>query len=158
MFPTRIACRALGVSQWWFYTWRDRPPTPRQTRRAELTEAITRVFHTSGGTYGSPRVAIELREHGWRVSENTVAKIMAEHGLVARGTRRRRSLTRPGRRPAAPDLAQRQFTTTEPDQVWCGDLTEIATDEGTLYLAVVIDLLLPAPARLRHGRATGGPG
>src|SRR5690606_2075783 len=56
--PHAVACRALGVSQSWFYTWRDRPPTPRQRRRAELAEAIRVAFDASGGTYGSPRITL----------------------------------------------------------------------------------------------------
>jgi putative transposase len=69
--PHATACRALGVSQAWFYKWRDRRPTARQRRRAELDDAIRAVFDASGGTYGSPRVALDLRAAGWRVSERT---------------------------------------------------------------------------------------
>ncbi|MET8249102.1 IS3 family transposase, partial [Streptomyces sp. NPDC005202] len=98
------------------------------------------MFHGSGGTYGSPKVFIELARRGWRVSVNTVAKVMAELGLAGRKVRRRRSLTRPGKRPAAPDFVRRDFTAEEPDLVWAGDLTEIETGEGKLYLATVIDL------------------
>ncbi|CAM5440866.1 IS3 family transposase [Streptomyces hirsutus] len=77
---------------------------------------------------------------GWRVSVNTIAKLMAELGLVARKVRRRSGLTRPGKRPASPDFVHRDFTAEEPDLVWCGDMTEIVTGEGKLYLATVIDL------------------
>ncbi|GAA1768565.1 IS3 family transposase [Luedemannella helvata] len=138
--PHAIACRALGVSESWFYKWRDRPPTPRRDRRDRLAVAVRTVFDASGGTYGSPRVGDELREQGWRVSDNTIAVLMAELGLVARPKRRRRGLTRQGKRPAAPDLIRRQFTAPAPDVAWCGDMTEINTDEGKLYLATVIDL------------------
>src|SRR2546421_468993 len=78
--PHALSCRALGVSQSWFYKWRDRPPTPRQDRRARLVAAVRQVFDASGGTYGSPRIGIELRERGWRVSDNTIAALMAEWG------------------------------------------------------------------------------
>ena len=138
--PHTLTCRALGVSESWFYKWRHRQPTARQQRRAELDEAIRGVFDASGGTYGSPRVALELREAGWRVGENTVAARMAALGLAGRTPKRRRSLTRQGRRPAAPDLVARRFTAAGPDVLWCGDMTEIVTDEGKLYLATVIDL------------------
>ncbi|WKX68590.1 IS3 family transposase [Streptomyces sp. XD-27] len=103
-------------------------------------EEIRRIFETSGGTYGSPRVFVELVRAEWRVSVNTVAQVMAELGLVARVVRRRRGLTRPGKRAAAPDRVRRDFTAPAPDLVWAGDMTEIATDEGRLYLATVIDL------------------
>jgi transposase InsO family protein len=138
--PHAVACRALGVSESWFYKWRDRPPTPRQQRRADLVDRIGKIFAESGGTYGSPRVALDLWAEGWRVSVNTVAQIMAELGLVARVRRRRRSLTKPGRRAAARDHVRRQFTAVAPNLLWCGDLTEIVTGEGKLYLASVLDL------------------
>ncbi|QHC26410.1 IS3 family transposase [Streptomyces sp. GS7] len=138
--PHAVSCRALEVSQSWFYKWLGRPPTPRDERRADLTLAIREVFDASGGTYGSPRVHIELRANGWRVSKNTVAKVMAELGLAGRVRKRRRSLTRQGRRPVAPDLVRRKFTAPAPDVAWCGDMTEVETGEGKLYLATVIDL------------------
>ncbi|WP_344194082.1 IS3 family transposase, partial [Acrocarpospora corrugata] len=134
------SCRALGVSPSWFYKWRDRPPTAREQRRAGLDAEITAVFTASGGTYGSPRVTRDLREKGWRISENTVAARMAELGLVARVRAKPRSLTRQGKRPAAPDLVRRNFTAVAPDVLWCGDVTEITTGEGKLYLATVEDL------------------
>ena len=71
--PHATACRALGVSPSWFYKWHQRPPSPRQRRRAELDEAVRRVFEASAGTYGSPRITAELKAVGWRIGENTVA-------------------------------------------------------------------------------------
>jgi putative transposase len=138
--PHTLSCRALGLSESWFYKWRDRPSTPRQVRRAELADKVREFFDASGGTYGSPRVTLDLWAAGYRVSENTVAKLMAELGLAGRRPRRRRSLTKPGRRPAAPDRVRRQFTAVAANLLWCGDLTEIVTDEGKLYLATVLDL------------------
>jgi transposase InsO family protein len=138
--PHALTCRALGLSQSWFYKWRDRPPTPRQQRRAELAERIRELFDASGGTYGSPRITLDLWAEGWRVSVNTVAKLMAELGLAGRTPKRRHHLTRPGRRPAAPDRVRRQFTAPAPNVLWCGDLTVVDTDEGKLYLATVLDL------------------
>jgi transposase InsO family protein len=130
----------LGLPQSWFYKWRDRPPTPRQTRRAELADAIRAIFDDSGDTYGSPRVTQDLWAAGWQVGENTVAKLMASLGLAGRKPKRRRNLTRQGKRPAAPDRVGRTFSAAAPNVLWCGDLTEIATDEGKLYLATVLDL------------------
>jgi putative transposase len=138
--PVTLACRALGVSPSWFYKWRDRPPTPRQDRAEQLVEAVWGSFRASGFTYGSPRVWLDLHEAGWRVSVNTVAAVMAAHGWAGRKPPRRRSLTRQGRRPAAPDLVGRRFIANRPDQLWCGDVTYIDTGEGWLYLASVLDL------------------
>ncbi len=102
-------------------------------------------FDDSGGTpgtYGSPRVWEDLAEAGWAVSVNTVASSMARQGLVARSPKpKRRSLTRPDKAAAPiPDLVGRDFTAERINQKWCGDLTEIPTDEGKLYLAIVEDL------------------
>jgi transposase InsO family protein len=142
--PHAVACRALGVSESWFYKWRGRPPTPRQARRTRLDAAVRGSFDESGGspgTYGSPRVLADLLDAGWKVSAKTVAASMASQGLVARAKRRRRSLTRPDKR-AVPfaDLVRRDFTAGAINEKWCGDLTEIPTDEGKLYLATVEDL------------------
>src|SRR5207302_10656874 len=77
---------------------------------------------------------------GVQVSEMTVVTLMAELGLAGCKPRRRRQLTKPGKRPAAPDLVRRKFTAVAPNLLWCGDLTEVDTDEGKLYLATVLDL------------------
>ena len=143
--PHAAACRALEVPQSTFYKWRDRPPTPRQARRSRLDAAVKESFDDSGGTpgtYGSPRVWEDLIETGWVVSVNTVADSMARQGLHGRTPkRRRRSLTRPDKAAApVPDLVKRDFNAEEINQKWCGDLTEIPTDEGKLYLATVEDL------------------
>ncbi|MFI6404833.1 IS3 family transposase [Streptomyces sp. NPDC050548] len=138
--PHRLACRIVGVSESWFYKWRDKPTTAREVRRGKLADAIKGIFADSGGTYGSPKVWLLLVRDGWRVSVNTVARLMAELGPAGRKMRRRRGLTRPGRRAAAPDFVCRDFSADAPDQVWCGDMTEIVTGEGKLYLATVIDL------------------
>src|SRR5262245_645033 len=103
-------------------------------RRAELADKIREIFDASGGTYGSPRVTLDLWAAGYRVSENTVAKLMAELGLAGRKPKRRRSLTKAGKRSVAPDRVRRQFTAVAPNLLWCGDLTEVATEEGKLYL------------------------
>lgn len=143
--PHALSCRALEVPESTFYKWHSRPPTPRHQRRAELDAAVKASFQDSGGTpctYGSPRVWEDLIEAGWRVSKKTVAASMARQGLQGRcPKRKRRSLTRPDKAAAPiPDLVKRDFAAEAIDQRWCGDLTEIPTDEGKLYLATVLDL------------------
>jgi len=143
--PHATCCRWLGVSESWFYKWHHRLPTARQRRRAELDAAVKASFDDSGGTpgtYGSPRVFEDLREAGWTVSVNTVAASMARQGLRGRcPKRKRRSLTRADKAAAPiPDLVKRDFTAARIDLRWCGDLTEIPTDEGKLFLATVEDL------------------
>ena len=143
--PHAVSCRALEVRSSTFYKWWDRPLTPCQERRARLDAAVKKSFDDSGGTpgtYGSPRVFEDLVDDGWKVSVNTVAESMARQGLQGRSPKRkRRSLTRPDKAAAPiPDLVGRDFTAEAINVKWCGDLTEIPTDEGKLYLATVEDL------------------
>jgi len=139
--PHAAACRALAVSEAWFYKWRHGDRSPQHARREQLGIAIRRLFAAHRGTYGSPRITADLREEGWRVSENTVAKVMAELGLAARGKHRRKSTTRQGKgRWRAPDLVKRQFGTDGLNRKWYGDGTEVPTDEGKCYLDSVLDM------------------
>jgi putative transposase len=139
--PVALACRALGVSPGWFYKWRDRDVSLRRARRRALADLVATLFARHRGRYGSPRIAAELRELGWRVSDNTVAALMAEQHLVARAKRRRKTTTQPGRgRWRAADQVKRDFTAERINQRWFGDGTEIPTDSGKLYLASVLDI------------------
>jgi transposase InsO family protein len=139
--PHAVACRALEVSESWFYKWRHRPPTRRQARRADIDTKVKASFDGSDGTYGSPRVLVELREAGERVSKKTVIGSMARQGLVARPKRRRRGLTKPDQAvPPAPDLVRRDFSAPGPDRKWCGDFKQIDTDQGPVFLASCEDL------------------
>jgi putative transposase len=139
--PQAVACRALGVSQAWFYKWRHGDASPRHARRAQLASEVARLFAAHHGRYGAPRITADLREAGWRVSENTVAALLREQGLAARPRRRRRSTTRPGRSDRrAPDLIGRAFAAAQLNRKWYGDGTEIPTAEGKLYLDSVLDV------------------
>lgn len=140
--PVAVGCRALSVSRSFAYKWRAGDRSARHARRARLAAVISDLFVAHRGTYGSPRITADLRELGWVVSENTVAKLMAEQQLVARPRRRRRATTRPdGSARKAPDLLRRDFTPPErPNRAWVGDLTEIPNGEGRFYLATVEDL------------------
>jgi transposase InsO family protein len=142
--PHTVACRALGVSQSWFYKWaghaRAGTLPPRAARRARLAAEVKRLFESYRGKRGSPMITADLQDAGWRVSKNTVAALMAEQNLVARPKRRRRATTRPGRgRWRAPDLVKRDFPATRLNCKWYGDGTEIPTSEGKLYLTSVMD-------------------
>jgi transposase InsO family protein len=142
--PHTVACRALGVSQSWFYKWaghaRAGTLPPRPARRARLAAEVKRLFEAYQGKRGSPMITADLQDAGWRVSKNTVAALMAEQNLAARPKRRRRATTRPGRgRWRAPDLVKRDFPATRLNCKWYGDGTEIPTSEGKLYLTSVMD-------------------
>lgn len=139
--PHAVSCRALDVSESWFYKWHGRPPTARQARRDALDAEVKRFFDASGGSYGSPRVHVDLVEAGWCVSVNSVAASMARQELVARTKRRRKGLTRPDKAAVpAGDLICRDFTAEAPNSRWVGDIKQIDTGEGKLYLATAIDL------------------
>ena len=140
--PHVLSCRVLGVSESWFYKRRQGRPSDRQLRRADIDAKVRASFDASGGTYGSPRVLADLRDSGERVSKKTVEASMTRQGLVARpAPRRRRWLTRPAAGAEVfPDLIRRDFRAVAINQKWSGDLTEIPTDEGKLYLAAVEDL------------------
>ena len=140
--PHAVSCRALGVSQAWFYKWKRGEASPRRARRAALSALVAYLFALHKGNYGSPRMWLDLRDMGWRVSVNTVAQLMAEQDLIARRRRKRRGLTRPDRSARkAPDLLQRNFDPPAvPDVAWVGDLTDLPNDEGKFHLAAVLDL------------------
>jgi transposase InsO family protein len=139
--PHAFTCRALQVSESWFYKWLDRPATAQQTRRGEVDTEVLRRFEDSGRSYGSPRIFEDLVEAGWKISEKTVAESMHRQGLYGRKPKRRKGLTKQDKTaPKFPDLLRRDFTAAKPNLKWCGDITEIPTDEGKLYLATVIDL------------------
>lgn len=141
--PYAVACRALEVSESWFYKHKNRPPTPTEERRDALDAAIERVFADEDGEYGSPRVHAELVERAEfaRLSVNTVAKRMRRKGLRAKKRPVRRSLTRPDKAaPKFENLLARDFNPPAANVSWCGDITEIQCWDGKLYLATVIDL------------------
>lgn len=139
--PHTVACRALGVSQSWFYKWRGGTLPPRVQRRDRLQAEVARLFALHESKYGSPRITADLREAGWRVSQNTVAALMRELGLAARRKKKRKSTTRPGRgRWRAPDLVQRHFPARQLNRKWFGDGTQIVTNEGRLHLVSVLDV------------------
>ena len=139
--PHAASCRALGVSRSWFYKHQGGELPPRAARRERLKAEVARLFGVHEGKYGSPRITADLREAGWRVSENTVAALMREQGLAARRKKKRKATTRPGKgRWRAPDLVQRDFPAEAVNVKWYGDHTEIRTDEGKLHLASVLDV------------------
>lgn len=140
--PYAVACRALGVSQSWFYKWRPGLLPPSARRRARLDAEVAVRFAARSGRDGAPRITAALREDGWAVSEKTVAASMARQGLFARpGRRGRRATTRPGRgRWRAEDLVKRKFPAPGINRRWYGDGTEIKTGEGKLYLDSVLDM------------------
>jgi putative transposase len=138
--PVSLLCEVLGVSRSGFHAWLQRTPSERWLSDVRLLELIHQVHEESDGTYGSPRIHAELRHRGIRVGRKRVERLMRRHRLSGLVTRRKGKTTIrvPGVRPA-PDLVGRDFRPSEPNRLWVADLTAVATWEGKLYLAVVLD-------------------
>ena len=153
--PHAVSCRALGVSRSWFYKHKDGVLPPRAAAAGgSWPPRSARLFAAHRGKYGSPRITADLRDAGWRVSENTVAALMREQGLAARRKKKRRSDDPAGQGPLArPDLVKRDFPAAKINPKWYGDGTEIDTGQGKLYLASVLDMALATGARVRARRA-----
>ena len=132
--------RVLGVSPSGYYAWRERPPSARTRVDQGLLTQICEIHGRSRGTYGAPRIHAELRDRGVRCGRKRVARLMRQAGLTGAQRRRYRGTTRQNPDAVtAPDLVQRDFTASEPDQLWVADITYVPTGEGWLYLATVLD-------------------
>lgn len=139
-FPVQFMCRMLGVSRSGYYAWRDRTPSMRSRQDAALSAKIHEIHRRSRQTYGSPRVHAELRALGTRCSRKRVERLMRKAGLQGRMRGKRKGTTRRGKRAPAGDLVKRNFAAAEPDRVWAADITYVATGEGFLYVAFILDV------------------
>jgi putative transposase len=142
-YPITVLCRCLGVSTSGFYDWarRRHHPSARTVRDAELTTTITEIHTASRQTYGAPRIHAELAlGDGIRVGRKRVARLMRLAGIQGIYLRRRGCCTRRDLLAAASDdLVGRRFDADAPDVLWVSDVTEHRTEEGKVYLAVVLD-------------------
>lgn len=140
-FSIRTMCYVLDVTTSGFYEWRDRATAQHDLDDQALLVEIRAIFEASRGLYGSPRVHAELIHGGRAVSRKRVARIMRENDLVARLPKRFRKTTLSEHdRRIAPNVLERNFEVEKPDTAWVGDITYVWTDEGWLYLAVLLDL------------------
>ena len=144
LWPIRVQCQVLGVSVTGYHEHMARLLTIARRRHLSdeaLLVHIRAVFAAHRGAYGWPRVWRQLRAEGVRVGKLRVQQLMQQHGIRARGKRRFR-ITTDSRHslPIAPNLLNRNFAVAAPNRVWAGDMTYIHTEEGWLFLAVVLDL------------------
>jgi putative transposase len=141
VFPIATMARVLGVSKAGYYGWLRRSPSAHAAADAVLLQRIKTIHVTSHETYGVPRVHAELRAGGEKHGRKRVARLMREAGIV--GVSRRRGTVVTTRRDKearpAPDLVDRDFSASAPNQLWVADITFIPTSAGFLYLAVVLD-------------------
>jgi putative transposase len=140
LHPITKLCSLLEVSRAGFYAWCGRPPSRRAVEDARLTILVREAHERSRRTYGSPRVHAELQAKGVFVSRGRVIRLMQAEKIVARQRRRYRCTTIEHDQPVAPNLLDRDFEASRPNQKWVSDTTEIVTGEGRLFLAVVVDL------------------
>jgi putative transposase len=133
-------CRVLGLARAGYYAWSRRQPARRSQTEAALSAQIRTIHQQSRATYSASRMRAELQAQGVRCGRKRIARLMRHAGLVGCHRRRRRTLTRRDSQALpAPDLVERNFQATGPTQLWVADLSYLATGEGWLYLAVILD-------------------
>jgi putative transposase len=141
-FPVRVLCDVMGVSTAGYYAWRGRPESPRMAANRALLAEIRRLHLAHRGRYGGPRIHAALCGLGHTASRGPVERLMRHHGIHAITPRRFRACTTDSRHdwPIAPNRLAQKFAAERPNQVWLADITYVPTEEGWLYLAVVLDL------------------
>jgi putative transposase len=140
-YPAEVLCRALRLSRGGYYAWMGSGGGKRARSDAALLEEIRRVHGEHDKKYGSPRVYHALRKSGIRCSKERVERLMREDGLQAKHKRKFKVTTDSKHNlPVGPNILAGRFSWERPNQAWAGDMTYIATDEGWLYLAVLLDL------------------
>jgi len=143
VFAVSAMSRVFRVSRSGFYAWRQRQtnPSPRQQQHDRLDAVVKEAFKSRKGRYGAPRLTLDLVESGNRHDRKTIAKSLRRQGLRAKAAKKFKATTNSNHNlPVAPNLLQQDFSATAPNQKYVGDITYLWTDEGWLYLAVVIDL------------------
>jgi putative transposase len=131
----------LEVSRGGFYSWIRRYKSRREQENEQLLIEIREEFRKGRKTYGSPSITRELKKQGKKVNKKRVARIMRENGIRAKTKRKFKVTTHSGHKyPISPNLLNQDFTASGPNKVWVSDITYIATKEGWLYLAVILDL------------------
>ena len=140
-FSVSLMCQMMDVSRSQYYAWLKQPKTAREIENETLMIIIKELFNTSRKTYGTRRLKKQLAEKGWKVSRRRIGRLLKEMGLSCKTKRKFKATTdSKHNHPIAPNLLNREFDVDMPDQYYVGDITYIATQEGWLYLAVVIDL------------------
>ena len=140
-FAVNTMCRFLQVSRSAYYDWLHRMPTAGEKDDTDLTGILESVFKKSRATYGTRRLKAVLLDRDRTVSRRRIGRLMREAGLACKTKRKFKATTNSRHdQPIAPNHLDRQFTVSQPNQAYAGDITYIPTQEGWLYLAVVIDL------------------
>lgn len=140
-FSLALMCRLLSVSASGYYDWRSRKPSRREEENRQLANKIKAIFDDEKSRAGALRITKRLNNEGTPVGRHRVAKIMRSNGWRARAAKKFKATTNSNHQlPVAPNLLQQNFSAHRPNEKWVSDITYIWTDEGWLYLAVVMDL------------------
>jgi transposase InsO family protein len=143
-YSIRALCQALEVSASGYYDWQQRKSSPgrRALEEQELRTDITRIHKDSRQTYGAPRVQMSLRAQGQRHGRNRIARLMREQGLAGRQKKRYRLRTTDSNhdQPIAPNRLAQLPKASRPNQIWAADITYVATAQGWVYVAAIVDL------------------
>jgi putative transposase len=136
-----MMCNALKVSRSGYYAWRTRPPSNRVKTDQQLTPLIRQIHRDSKGVYGAPRIRAELESQGHHHGKHKIARLMRLQGIRGCPQRRFRVTTQSDpSHPVAKNLLKQDFTAKQPNQRWAADITYIPTQQGWLYLAIIMDL------------------
>lgn len=134
-------CKVLKVSRSSYYKWLKGGISKRKYENQILTNEITKIFHMSKQTYGSPRITMALAKQGFKASRPRVAKLMRLAGLKSKVRKKYRITTDSNHKyPIAKNLLKREFNPGKINKVWVSDITYIRTKQGWLYLTIIIDL------------------
>ncbi|MCT2195985.1 MULTISPECIES: IS3 family transposase [Paenibacillaceae] len=134
-------CKVMNVSRSGYYKWRDRPESERERQHKEWTEQVKEVFDDSRQLYGSPKVTQKLNQQGVSISERTVTRIMKKQEWRSRTVKKYKATTNSKHSlPVQDNVLNQDFTASKPNEKWVTDITYVATGEGWLYLASVMDL------------------
>lgn len=140
-FSLRLMCGVLSVSASGYYAWLNRKPSKHAEKDKELSKKIKTIFDDEKSRAGAPRITKRLKNEGELVSKNRVARIMREQGWRAKAAKKYKATTNSNHQlPVAPNLLQQNFLAHKPNEKWVSDITYCWTEEGWLYLAVVMDL------------------
>jgi putative transposase len=140
-YPVRMMCRVFSITASGYYRWCQQPQSERAAQNQQLLGQIQMVHQQSRQTYGSPKIQQALRQQGVRCGRNRIMRLMRQGGLASKRQRCfQRTMQVDPQHRYAPNHLQQRFVATAPNQVWLTDITYIATQEGWLYLAAVLDL------------------
>jgi len=140
--PVENLCKIMRISKSGFYAWQKRPKSAREQADQAMLSKICFFFDRSRQNYGCRRIADDLHEEGVRCSKNRVLRLMRKKGLRSSHTKKFKVVTTDSNHdfPVAPNVLDREFIARRPNEKWAGDMTYIHTQEGWLYLAVLLDL------------------